>query len=651
MPVDILNSVRPADFIREAQRGWKRFRPNRDLMRFTTKLLLTSAGVTDEGETSFASPLPLCWNAVRVLVPQLVMSFPKHTVETPYLPARQYAENLSIALSLQDKKQRITDVYRTIIVDAMVSLGIMKTGLAAGGDVLETVAEDGTATSVDNGEIYTERVSFDRFIADPDSREYLFSDARFTGNILRVPRQVLLDDPRYDPDLVTALQRADDESSEKERVSSLTMGDIDSTDNSELEDIVEIAEIWIPSANVVVTIPGDMSTESENFISIADYKGVREGPFTYLALTPPIPDNPLPVPLMSVLYKLELTANRMCNKIMEQADRQKDIIFYRSGEVEAAKMAKDAADGEMISCDDPNAINKMSFGGQESSNEEHLNMLMAMFNTLAGNVETLQGVNDTAKSATAANILQQNTGIGLSDMENAIYKAGADEARKRAFYLHTDPLMNTLISKKVMTPGQMAVGPNGAPAWVVPPTIQEVQQVLTPEQRSGDFLDLVFTFEPSSMGRLDSKARLQAELTFVQNVMPSILATAQTAAGVGMGFDAATLLWRVAKDMQIDFMDQILFSPQIQLKGAMEYNSIQQATGEGIPPNQQNPPMMNQVAQNGQPGAVQAPPPGPQQQQAQGAQAGVEDAQRLIRQRFLNNPPPKPGLASGPAVG
>ena len=651
MPSDLLNSVTPADFAREVGRGWKRFRPNRDLMRFCTKLLLTSAGVTDEGETSFASPLPLMWNAVRVLVPQLVMSFPKHTVETPYLPARQYAENLSIALSLQDKKQRITDVYRTIIVDAMVALGIMKTGLAAGGDVMEILDDTGGTQAIDNGQIYTERVSFDRFIADPDSREYLFSDARFLGNILRVPRQVLLDDPRYDSDMVMALERADDESSEKVRVSSLTMGDIDSTDNSELEDIVEIAEVWIPSANVVVTLPGDMDAEPNDFLAIADYNGVKEGPYTFLALTPPVPDNPLPVPLMSVLYKLELTANRMCNKIMEQADRQKDLIFYRSGEVEAAKMAKDAADGEMISCDDPGAVEVVKFGGQETSNEEHLNMLMAMFNTLAGNVETLQGVNDTAKSATAANILQQNTGIGLSDMENAIYKAGADESRKRAFYIHTNPLMNTLISKKVMTPGQMAVGPNGAPAWVMPPTIQEVQQILTPEQRSGDFLDLVFTFEPSSMGRLDSKARLQAELSYIQQVMPAILAVAQTAAAVGMGFDTATMLWRVAKDMQIDFMDQVLFSPQIQLKGAMEYNSIQQATGEGIPPNQQNPPMMNQIAQNGQPGAVQAPPPGPQQQQNQGAQAGVEDAQRLIRQRFLNVAPQKPGLASGPAVG
>jgi len=608
---------------------------------------MTSAGITDEGETSFASPLPLMYNAVRVLVPQLVMSFPRHTVETPYLAARQYGENLSIALSLQDKKQKITDVYRTIIVDALVSLGIMKTGLAAGGDVMEIMDADGGTQTIDNGQVYTERVSFDRFIADPDSREYLFSDARFLGNILRVPRHVLLDDPRYDPDMVMKLARADDESSEKERVSSLSMGDINSTDNSELEDIVEIAEIWIPSANTVVTIPGDTESEIEDFMAIADYNGVKEGPYSFLPLGTPIPDNPLPIPLMSVLYKLELTANRTCNKIIEQADRQKDIVLYRSAEVEAAKMVKDAADGELISCDDPSAIQKVSFGGQESSNEEHLNMLMTYFNVLAGNVETLGGVNDAAKSATAANILQQNTGIGLADMQNAIYKAGAEEARKRAFYLHTDPLMNILLSKKQMTPGQMTTGPMGQPAWLTPPTVQEVQVLLTPEQRTGDFLDLVFTFEPESLGRMDSKARLQAEMTYIQQIMPAIMAAAQVAATIGIGFDASAMLYRVAKDMQIGFMDQVLFSPQIQLKGAMEYNRIQMATGENIPPGQEDQgQMINQMAQNGQPAAVQAPQPGPQQQQNGAAQAGAENSQRLIRQNFLHAAPQKPALAN-----
>ena len=639
MPNSVLDKVSPGDFFEEVCRGWKRFGPQRDLMRFCTKLLMTSAGITDDGETTFESPLPLMFNAVRVLVPQLVMSFPQHHVETPYLQARQYAENLSIALSLQDKKQRITDVYRTIIVDAMVALGIMKTGLASGGDVMEIMDEEGGSQTIDNGAIYTERVSFDRFIADPDSREYLFSDARFTGNIIRVPRQTLMDDPRYDQDLVSRLPKADDETANKMRVSNLSMADINTADNSELEDIVEIAEIWVPSANAVVTVPGDMEMAIDRFLAVADYNGVKEGPFTYLALTPPVPDNPLPLPLMAVLYKLELAVNRTANKIMDQADRQKDIILYRSGEVEAAKSVKDAQDGEMISCDDPTAVNVLKLGGQEMVNVEHLNMLMEQFNVLAGNVETLSGTNDAAKSATAANILQQNTGIGLSDMQNAIYKAGSDEARKRAFYIHTNPLLNTLISKKQMNPGQMTVGPNGAPTWVVPPTVQDVQTVLTPEQRSGDFLDLVFTFEPESLGRMDSKTRLQQELTFCQQVMPAIMAAAQAAAALGMGFDASAMLYRVAKDMGVLFMDQVLFSPQIQMKGALEYNRIQQATGEGVPPNQQDPTLGPAMQQNGQPGQVGGAPPAPQLIQQQAAQAGAEDTQRLLRQAFLSKGP------------
>jgi hypothetical protein len=37
-------------------------------------------------------PLSLIFNAIRVLIPNIVMSFPKHVLSTPYLAAKNYAD-------------------------------------------------------------------------------------------------------------------------------------------------------------------------------------------------------------------------------------------------------------------------------------------------------------------------------------------------------------------------------------------------------------------------------------------------------------------------------------------------------------------------------------------------------------------------------
>src|SRR5208282_4971577 len=97
------------------------------------------------------------------------------------------------------------------------------------------------------------------------------------GNIIRVPRSVLLDSGQYDTGLVERLPRDDSESAQKESTASLTMGNINSGENADLEDIVKIAEIWIPSANAIITVPGDLSEDAptvSDYLRVSDYYGV-----------------------------------------------------------------------------------------------------------------------------------------------------------------------------------------------------------------------------------------------------------------------------------------------------------------------------------------------------------------------------------------
>lgn len=644
---DLLDLLSVDDIIQTARRGFERFEQNRQTMKLTVQQMAGQYYSRTSGDMC-QMPLALSYNAARVLLPNLVMSFPRHIVDTPFLPARQYAEDLGNALSIQDRKLKIDNVYRRVIMDSLHALGILKTGIASGGTIVELEDEDGTS-KIDTGTIYTERVSFNNFVADPDSREYLFSDARFLGDIIRVPRKVLLDSGLYDEDEVQQLG-AGDHTGKRKTAANISMKTTEMIENDRLEDIVEICELYIPSANVIVTIPGDFR-KMEKFLRVADYYGIKDqtGPYTFLSLTMPVPDNPMPTPFFSVLLDLEMKANRMENKLSNQAERQKDLFFYKRDTVDDAALVRDASDGEMIACDDPNDVVQKSLGGQQQGNEEHLQMLLTQYNSIAANVETLSGTQSAAKSATAANILQQNSGIVLSDMKDAIYRAAEEEGRKRAFYIHHDPFLNETLTRRTMQPGQLQQLPTG-PHWITPPSIKEIQVILTPEDREGDFLDMVFRIEPESMGRMDSKVALQQKMTFCQQVLPAVSATAQIFQTLGIPFDVPVFLMKLASDMNILWLDEVLFSPEIQQKTALDYQRIQTQTGGDVQPghaNQPNPNLNNQIMQNGQPAAVMGPQQGQAQQMNSGAQAGAMDSQRLIRTALshaLGGGAPKPAL-------
>lgn len=629
MARDLLAELTPAQIVAEARRGYDRFVPSRQTALTTIRQAAGQYYNRADSDGFMSAPLALSFNASRVLLPNLVMTFPRHVIETPFLAARQFASDLGTALSYDDRRLKIDLTYRCVIVDALHSLGIIKTGIASGGDIVEILDENGENQGIDAGEVYSERVSFFNFVADPSSREYLFADARFLGDIIRVPRQFLLDNDEYDHDAVMALI-SPQSSAKKVKANTISEKLADERDVETDEDIVEICELYIPSANAVVTIPGSFQP-AKKFLRTSDFYGVkgRSGPYTFLSLTMPVPDNPLPTPFFSVLLDLEMKANRMESKIMQQAERQKDITVCTPDAADDAGLIRDAGDGSIVTTADPNGIQVKSFGGQQKLNEDHLTMLLSQYNMLAANVESLSGVNSAAKSATAANILSQNASIGLADMQNAVYAMAAEEARKRAWYLFNDPVLNKTIVRRTQSPGQMVMTPAG-PQWVIPPTVQDVQVQLTAEAKSGDFMDLVFSVEPESMARKDSKLALQNIQTFTQQMLPAVSASAQIFQTLGVPFDAVALLVRIAKTMGIDWLDEVVYAPQVQQKSAMEYNKIQQTTGQTAPQEQALPNPAAGIMQNGQPAGVQAPPP-PAMQQRQGQQAGAGEAQRLLQ--------------------
>ncbi len=320
-------------------------------------------------------PLNLIFNAISSIVPNLVMDNPVTEITSDYLPQQEYGELLALGTNQVMKKMGLKDTLRAWIVSAFFGWGIIKVGLAASGSTLQF-----GDNRVDPGQVYAELVAFDDFVIDPTCTS--MNKASFMGSRIRVPRQVLLDDKSYNSDLVKRLPRS--KFKPGERTNELYS-------MYSLQDFVDVVELWVPEANALVTISDPKQIILSDYIRAIDYYGPKEGPYTLLSFTPPVPNKPFPIIPVGIWYDLHKMANEMFRKSMEQASRQKDLLLYNPSVADEAQDVKEARDGDAIASTDPKGAQVYSFGGQNTGNSIFLQETQMWFNYMAKNPDQMAG--------------------------------------------------------------------------------------------------------------------------------------------------------------------------------------------------------------------------------------------------------------------
>lgn len=580
MPEEII----PAKIQQVAKAGFERMKNYRRATAMFVKeyagyYYRQSKGLTGE------EPINLIFNTIRAMVPNLVMQSPINQVTTKFTAYKQYAELLSLALNSVEEDIKLKQTLRAWIVSALFGWGIMKIGLNATGEMIKF-----GDVNVDPGQVYAELVDLDNFILDPICTNIY--EASMLGHKTMVPRQMLLDDNSYNHDLVrrlptSAMIRKDD------TVSQLTQKHMGTLEIQSLMDYVDVCELWIPEANAIVTIPDPEQATFEDYLKIADYYGPKEGPYVFLSFTPPVMGNPLPVASVSLWYDLHRMANRVFIKIMDQADRQKDLLLFNPAAADDAQSIIDAKDGDAIASSDPKGAQVYSFGGQNRGNEIYLQELQVWYNYMSGNPDQMSGnIPNVAKgkeTATRSQILQANANISIEDARGILYDQTAEISRRIAWYLHHDPLIEIPLTKRT-TGGE------------------EVQRVLTPEQRQGDFLKYTFKIVQRSMSRLDPTIRSKRIMEFGTNILPAAVNAAMMMMQIGMPFNLQRYLTRIAEEMGIgdwvqDMFDDPEFQQKLQLYMAIGPKnagpSIGGGGGGGMQPNQPFP-MARPIATPGQ---------------------------------------------------
>jgi hypothetical protein len=341
-----------------------------------------------------------------------------------------------------------------------------------------------------------------------------------------------------------------------------------------MQDMVDVVELYVPESNVIVTIPDPYQTYSHKYIGVVDYEGPTEGPYVHLSFTPPVPGNPFPVAPVAMWFDLHRMANRMLSKIMDQADRQKDVLLYNPASADEAQELVDAKDGDALMSTNPDGVKVVSYGGQDQNNEVMLGQLQMWYNYMSGNPDMMsgnmtQGTRGSRETATKAQMLQANAGITIEDAKGILYDATSEVNRRFAWYLHNDPFISVPLIKRV--------------------TGNEERQVsLTPEQRRGDFEQFTFEVVARSMSPIDPGTRARAIQEFCTNVLPAGVAAAMQMMQMGQPFNLQLYLGTVAEEMGVGdwlagmFQDP-LFMQRMMLMQALGAKDQGKGTPSGSP--------------------------------------------------------------------
>lgn len=532
----------PRQFQQIADEGFRRLKSYRAARMMYLREFVGRYGSQLKGEIG-QEPINLIFNTIRAMVPHLVMKNPVNKVTTDFPDQEDYAFLLGRGIDTTERRIKFDKTLRAAVVSAFFGFGLMKTGISASGQAL--YIDDVT---VDPGSIYVDLVDLDNLTLDPMCTEW--EEANFIGDKIRVPRYELLDADGYDHDLIRAMPRCMGIGSDEGGSKSLSQKRGAMSHMEEAMDYIDVVELWVPKAEAVICVPDPKALLADRYLNMREYYGPKDGPYTRLSLTMPVPNNPLPIAPVGIWFDLHKMANKIFVKTMNQAARQKDVAIYDPSVIDQAEDVREAEDGEMIP-GDPTKIQMLSFGGQNQKNEGMLQQLQIWYNYIAGNPDQIAGLSSNADTATQANILAGNSNIGIADSEGIVSDAAADVATKVAWYLHYDPFIELPIAIRTT---------EGKPAQVT----------LTPEKRRGDFFWMAFSIKPRSMRKLSPDVLAQRLVTFTTNVVPAAAMAAQTMMQMGQQFNIMAYLTMVAENMEIlEEIQDIFVDPQWQQKLAL----------------------------------------------------------------------------------
>jgi hypothetical protein len=380
-------------------------------------------------------------------------------------------ENKAVVSAMQTwVNKEMADMYidatlRRWVVDALFSVGILKVALATPSDAAHLT------WNLRAGQPFCSCVDLDDFVYDMHARD--FSEVAFIGHRYRVPLDTVRDSPIYTTARKQLAASTDPVYNEEgdQRANVIARTFYGQATGEEFEDMVDLWEIYLPRRRLIVTLGADNAANPEMLgwkaeaLRTQKWIGSDSGPYHILGFQP-VPGNILPKAPIQDLYDLHMHINQIYRKLIRQCERQKSLLVWSGAAEGDADRLKTANDGDCPRVDNPDKVQVKAFEQFSQLNFQFFQDLMARFNQLAGNLETMGGLGSQAKTKGQEELLNANSAGTVSAMQDTVTTAIQKAVKALCWYYHHDPYK---VQKSVyQLPGM--------------PEIQTVRQV-TPQAR------------------------------------------------------------------------------------------------------------------------------------------------------------------------
>lgn len=482
----------------------------------------------------------------KIVIRSLIAKNPRVLLTTFRTPFRPVVHAMQDYVNNSIERMNLSETLERIAYDSLYSIGIGKVSLAAPSDAATA------SWNIKAGEAVASRVDLDDFVFDPHARD--FQSASWIGHRYRAPLDVIRSDQsfsRHRKELTASLDEPYNQEGD-ERIRMLGAGYVAGM-GDELEDHVDLWEIYLPRHRLIITLPDSYLSGSPPAEPLREQRwiGPECGPYYPLCMGI-VPGSAMPKAPIMDLIDLHEAANRSFRKIVRSIDRIKEMTAVQGGAEEDGNRIINADDGDAIRVDNPQNIQQFVTGGSALQSVLAGAMLFKdTFSYHAGNLDTLGGLSAQAATAHQEELLNQNASSIVAGMQDTFVRMTSKMTSGLCWYWWNDP-------RKV----HEAV-------YQIPsmPSMQATRSIFPwngsgnpSDQRGGlyrntPFSDLMVKVDPYSLPHQSPQQRLASINQVVQQVIIPMMPMMQQQ---GINFDIHAYLQKVASYMDCPDLSDIL---------------------------------------------------------------------------------------------
>lgn len=352
------------------------------------------------------------------VLPQLVWEYPIVQVEPERSAADiELAQMMEYAINYWIKKVDYRTHLARLARDMILGFGVSFTGYSLREHVGAQVALHSQEAM---GAIpFARRIEPGDYLCDAHARCY--EERRFEGRIFERDYDDLLEDDRYDTDVLRKLAP-----NTRQRERSDDLGD-NKKARSERRTLT-LYELWIPEHNLIVTL-AESGRYDGPIVRKAEYYGPSTGPYQLWGVYD-VPGQIYPFSPIAGIYDQFEELNMHALAAQQCARQYRRIGVFRRTNSEDGQAVQKAKHGDFVGLSDPESVREMEIGGMTQSQVMLLELLRDRLDRTMGYSDAQRGQVAKNTTATAHSIAQNNAALRVDWIRQALVSCAERELRR-----------------------------------------------------------------------------------------------------------------------------------------------------------------------------------------------------------------------------